>query len=82
MAKMTLSRKHPSAALWATVVVVVALVVYPLSWGPACTVIPKFHESPWIGEIYMTVYGPLHSIHENSPQWLRRTIEWYLNVWP
>jgi hypothetical protein len=28
------SRKPPSAAFWATVVVVVALVAYPLSFGP------------------------------------------------
>jgi hypothetical protein len=29
-------RKHPSAAFWATVVLVAALVGYPLSFGPAC----------------------------------------------
>jgi hypothetical protein len=29
-------RKHPPAAFWATVVVVVLLVAYPLSFGPAC----------------------------------------------
>jgi hypothetical protein len=30
------SRKQPGVAFWATVVVVVALVGYPLSFGPAC----------------------------------------------
>src|SRR6266478_8582324 len=30
------SRKKPGVTLWATVVVVVLLVVYPLSFGPAC----------------------------------------------
>jgi hypothetical protein len=30
------SRKHPSAAFWATVVVVAVLVGYPLSFGSAC----------------------------------------------
>ena len=30
------SRKKPGVAFWATMVVVVALVVYPLSFGPAC----------------------------------------------
>ena len=29
-------RKKPGVAFWATVVVVVALVAYPLSFGPAC----------------------------------------------
>ena len=33
---MTRSSKPPSAAFWATVVVVVALILYPLSFGPAC----------------------------------------------
>jgi len=32
------SAKHPSAAFWATIVLVVALVAYPLSFGPACWV--------------------------------------------
>jgi hypothetical protein len=29
-------RKKPGVAFWATVVVVVALLAYPLSFGPAC----------------------------------------------
>src|SRR5262245_61373937 len=33
---MTTSRKQPGVAFWATVVVVVVLVAYPLSFGPAC----------------------------------------------
>ncbi len=33
---MTPDRKTPGVAFWATVVVVVVLVVYPLSFGPAC----------------------------------------------
>ena len=30
------SRKKPGVAFWATVIVLVALVGYPLSFGPAC----------------------------------------------
>ena len=33
---MTTDRKHPSAAFWITVALVVVLVGYPLSFGPAC----------------------------------------------
>jgi len=29
-------RKKPGVAFWATVVMVVVLVLYPLSFGPAC----------------------------------------------
>ena len=32
---MTGDRKHPSAAFWITVAMVVALVGYPLSWAHA-----------------------------------------------
>jgi hypothetical protein len=39
---MSDSRKHPTAAFWATVVVVVALVVYPLSYGPICWAVNHF----------------------------------------
>jgi hypothetical protein len=44
---MTPDRKKPGVAFWATVVVVVVLLAYPLSFGPACwlgdrNVIPEF----------------------------------------
>src|SRR5262245_35249764 len=34
--RMTPTRKKPGVAFWATVVVVVVLVAYPLRFGPAC----------------------------------------------
>ncbi len=39
MAIMALDRKHPTAAFGLTVALVAVLVAYPLSWGPACSVI-------------------------------------------
>jgi hypothetical protein len=33
---MTSDRKKPGVAFWATVVLVVVVVGYPLSFGPAC----------------------------------------------
>jgi hypothetical protein len=38
---MTPSRKKPGVAFWATVVVAVALVAYPLSFGPACWLVER-----------------------------------------
>ena len=32
-------KKKPGVAFWATVVVVVALVGYPASFGPACSIL-------------------------------------------
>src|SRR5262245_53120695 len=54
------NRKKPGVAFWATVVVVVALVAYPMSFGPACWLaatpktgtLPKLHKA-------MIVYWPL-----------------------
>ena len=40
---MSIDRKAPSAAFWATVVVVVALVAYPLTFGPACWLVSHLH---------------------------------------
>jgi hypothetical protein len=44
-------RKKPGVAFWATVVVVVVLVAYPLSWGPILWLnshdaIPKLAQGP------------------------------------
>ena len=54
---MTPSRKKPGVAFWPTVVVVVALVAYPLSFGPACWIASRTgtDRSPF----YTTIYAPL-----------------------
>ncbi len=55
---MTPSRKKPGVAFWATVVVVVGLVAYPLSFGPACWLVSK--ETPEdVGRALWTAYAPL-----------------------
>jgi hypothetical protein len=59
------SRKKPSVAFWATVVVVVVL-VYPLSFGPAVWLV-EAGKLPR-GSVYC-VYGPLVdlAIYEKHP---------------
>jgi hypothetical protein len=52
------SRKKPGVAFWATVVVVVMLVAYPLSFGPACWYVARtgIHKPhPWFGFIYLPI---------------------------
>ena len=54
------SRKKPGVAFWATVVVVVMLVAYPLSFGPACWYVARtgIHKPhPWFGFIYLPIVG-------------------------
>jgi hypothetical protein len=36
--------KKPGVAFWATVVVVVVLVAYPLSFGPACWITSRLNR--------------------------------------
>jgi hypothetical protein len=53
---MTPSRKHSSAAFWASMVVVVALVGYPLSLGPACWI--ASHKTHWSAPVLSRIYWP------------------------
>jgi len=80
---MTPSRSKPGVAFWATVVVVV-LVAYPLSFGPAC----------WLAPHSETVHRCIHVLHypilwmtlkthrEIAPGvfeegWLDPCVQWY-----
>jgi hypothetical protein len=51
-----ISRKKPSVAFWATVALVVVLVGYPLSFGPACWLVGTgvLKHDP-----VLTVYKPI-----------------------
>jgi len=50
------SRKKPGVAFWATVMVVVMLVLYPLSFGPACWI----SNRAGIGSsVVATIYRPI-----------------------
>ena len=53
---MSEDRKKPGVAFWATVGLVVALVGYPLSFGPACWLVHRECISP---ETAAIVYKPL-----------------------
>ena len=53
---MTSDRKKPGVAFWATVVVVVILVGYPLSIGPACWVTSRSDAG---GDAVSLVYQPI-----------------------
>src|SRR5580704_8634282 len=61
---MTTDRKKPGVAFWATVVVVVALVGYPLSFGPACWLADRnAFLVPAVGMVYKppvraAIFGP------------------------
>jgi hypothetical protein len=74
------SRKHPSAALWATVVVVVAIllpVLYALSIGPAYWVLVRVDFPEWLTLLLADFYGPLWSVLGYCPDEVFSWFVWY-----
>jgi hypothetical protein len=71
-------RKPTSAAFWATVVVVAALVGYCLSSGPAIWLLSAGYLS--IGTVE-TIYSPLTWIQDRSPEPLRRAGYEWISFW-
>ena len=72
------SRKKPGVAFWATVVVVAALVAYPLSFGPACWISSRVQPS---GEVVTMAYGPIARAWCHGPTAVRKAIDRYANLW-
>jgi hypothetical protein len=78
------SRKQPGVAFWATVVVVVGLMAYPLSFGPACWWFCS--NSPVAEDSHVpeasVLYLPFGWIYAWSPKqgWLENAIGWYATV--
>jgi hypothetical protein len=64
-------RKHPSAAFWATAVVLVVLAAYPPSFGPACCLSPSAGE--WL------FYRPCAMLVE-APEPVSTPMRWWIRV--
>ncbi len=73
------SRKQPGVAFWATVVVVVALAGYPLSFGPACWISARVQPT---GEFVAVVYRPLLVawIENRFPSWIDGVLGTYARM--
>jgi|GEM_PF-5871742 len=57
---MSSDHKKPGMAFWATVGLVVALVGYPLSFGPACWIASYFDEThPMLVATYLPLFDAL-----------------------
>ena len=77
---MTPSRKNPGVAFWATVVVVVVLVAYPLSFGPACWLASRDLLPAWAVLPLMVCYHPLNWIRHLPPP-AKEALDWYIGLW-
>jgi hypothetical protein len=77
---MSEERKKPGAAFWATLVMV-ALVLYVLSWGPAFW-IDRYVTGPGrYDDACEVFYAPLHFACRNGPKSISIVMTWYARVW-
>ena len=69
------SRKKPAVALWATVVVVVML-LYPISFGPACWISSRLDDGDGQSDVIPIAYMPMTWAMSASVG-IAGTLEWY-----
>ncbi len=74
------SRKKPGLAFWATVVVVVVLVAYALSFGPWCWIASRCRAPYESRQIACPFYRPILLAWCNGPQPVGRLINWYADL--
>jgi hypothetical protein len=80
---MTSDRGKPSAGFWMTValVVVLGLMAYPLSTGPAEWMRDHGLLSEGIVDALDWFYSPLPWTYDHSPAFIQRAIRWYGSLW-
>src|SRR5258708_2207174 len=69
-------RKKRGVAFWATVVVVVALAGYPLSFGPAFWFYSRLVTTS-VGHFANRFYHPIIYTWRSGPEWIAEPIGWY-----
>jgi hypothetical protein len=74
-------RKKPGVAFWASVVVVVLVLSYPLSWGPACWLTRNGWVPEWLSDAANFLYFPLLAFDKRGPAIVVRVIDWYMELW-
>jgi hypothetical protein len=75
---MTEDRKKPGVAFWATVALVVVLVGYPLSFGPACWINGRTHARD---DLFLAAYRPFVRAYSYSPSVVQAPAKWYVELW-
>ena len=81
---MTSARKKPTAGFWIAVALV-AVLVYVVSFGPACWMTSRAavgvpsHKRVGIRTVNV-FYFPIMKIYDISPDFIRRGITWYSRI--
>jgi len=71
------SHKKPGVVFWATVVVVVVLVGYPLSMRKACWISSRMNAG---APIVNVAYLPMMWIRDVGPEFIQDGILWYSRI--
>jgi hypothetical protein len=72
------SRKKPGVAFWATVVVTVALLAYPLSAGPWCWALGKWGPKPRAIRVTGLLFRPVMHLSHKGPTQIAVPLNAYL----
>ena len=64
---------------WAAVIVMLLLIGYPLSIGPAIPIHKRLSDTELQNRI-VDAYGPVRWLASRS-QWSQRVFEWYCDLW-
>jgi len=76
---MTEPRKKPGVAFWVTVAVVVAVLAYPVSYGPWLYVTARWGNNTRFAAATAWAFVPLSIASHNEPQWLTAPYRNYLS---
>ena len=77
---MTSDCKKPGVVVWVTVMVVV-LIVYVLSAGPALWIVSQDWSPDWALQVFNVLHFPVGYLDDHGPQPVRQAIDWYADLW-
>lgn len=69
--------KRRSLVLSAMGALIALLVMYPLSFGPACWIVTR-QDLPKVHDIFQGIYGPLIVALLQMPEEMDKPVSWYL----
>jgi hypothetical protein len=74
---MTPDRTKPGLAFYATIILLVVLVLYPLSFGPACWISSRTTLGR---ETIKAAYFPISRLWKRGPEPIADAINWYCYI--
>jgi len=74
------NRKRPGAVFWA-MIILAALVAYPLSIGPVASLDKKLGSPEWLETIGTVVYAPAFYSIEHGPKRVSECYDRYITWW-